>query len=244
MRFKLYFNLENEHFPIDYHRNILSFIKSSLSDYSQEYYNKLYHEKDPLVKVYTFSIFFREPQFKDDEIIIKDRRFEMNISVEDYSIAIVLYNSFNKKLHKTLPLNNNSCTLQNITMLIEKEILSDEILVKFMSPLVVRSRIDKKDYYYSFEHKQFLEILKINIKEQLKITDIPKEIVDSFKIEPIKAKKVVVRFYEKQIECSVGTYKLIGDRKLLKYLYKAGMGSRHSSRFPGCFKLYNKGVQV
>ena len=74
MRFKLYFNLQNEHFPIDYHRNILSFIKSSLSDYNEEYYNKLYHEKDPLVKGYTFSIFFRAPQFKADEIIIKDRR--------------------------------------------------------------------------------------------------------------------------------------------------------------------------
>ncbi len=231
MRFKLYFDLENEHFPIDYHRNILSFIKSSLSDYSEEYYKKLYHDKDPLIKPYTFAVFFKEPQFEDSEIIIKDKKFELNISIEDYSVAIILYNSFNKKTHETFHLNKNSWRLQNIKMLMEKPILSDEILVKFMSPLVVRSRIDKKDQYFSFEDEKFLETLKINIKEQLKITDISKEIVDSFKIEPIEPKKTVIRFYEKQIECSLGTYKLIGDRGLLEYLYKAGMSSKHSSGF-------------
>ena len=46
MRFKLYFELENEHFPIQYRKNILSFIKLSLTEYSEEYYKKLYNEKD------------------------------------------------------------------------------------------------------------------------------------------------------------------------------------------------------
>lgn len=231
MRFKLSFKLENEHFPIDYHRYILSFIKSSISDYSEEYYNNLYHDKDPIIKPYTFSVFFKNPKFENNEIIIKEKTFEMNISIEDYTIAIILYNSFNRKTHKVFHLNNNSCSLQNITMLVEKKVLSEEILVKFMSPLVVRSRIDKKDYYYSVGDDQFLETLKINIKEQLKITDIPEEVVNNFNIEPVQPKKTVVRFYEKQIECSLGIYKMTGDRRLLQYLYKAGASSRHSSGF-------------
>lgn len=38
MRLKLYFKLENEKFPIQYRKSILSFIKRSLTEYSEEYY--------------------------------------------------------------------------------------------------------------------------------------------------------------------------------------------------------------
>ena len=76
----------------------------------------------------------------------------------------------------------------------------------------------------------------MNIKEQLKITDIPKETVDKFNIETVSAKKVIVKFYEKKIETSVGTFKISGDKILLEYFYKAGMGSKHSSGF-GMFKI-------
>ena len=56
-------------------------------------------------------------------------------------------------------------TLKNITMIIEKEITTDKIIVKFQAPLCVRSRENNKDYYYSYENEKFEEILKINIKE-------------------------------------------------------------------------------
>ena len=118
----------------------------------------------------------------------------------------------------------------------EKEISDEEITIKFMSPLVVRSRVNRKDYYYSFNDNEFLDTLKMNIKEQLKITDIPKETVDKFKIETVSAKKVIVKFYEKKIETSTGIFKISGDKKLLEYLYKAGMGSKHSSGF-GMFQI-------
>lgn len=71
----------------------------------------------------------------------------------------------------------------------EKEVTANELDIKFMSPLVVRSRIDRKDYYYSFNDQDFLDTLKMNIKEQLKITNISTEIVDGFNIETIKSKK-------------------------------------------------------
>lgn len=70
----------------------------------------------------------------------------------------------------------------------------------------------------------------------MKITDFPETIVDTFRIEPINAKKIVVKYYEKQIECSTGIFKISGDKKLLEYLYKAGMGSNHSAGF-GMFQI-------
>ena len=53
---------------------------------------------------------------------------------------------------------------------------------------------------------------------------------------PITPKKVIIKFYEKQIECSAGTFKLEGNKELLNYLYKAGIGSKHSAGF-GMFQL-------
>ena len=100
MRFRLYFDLENELIPIQYRKSILSFIKLSLTQYSEEYYQKLYHQKDTIIKPYTFAVFFRHPQFKEDKIILEDKRMEITISIADYEIAVVLYNALNHQKQK------------------------------------------------------------------------------------------------------------------------------------------------
>lgn len=224
MRYKLYFTLENPKIPIDYRKNIISYIKHSLQEYDEKYYKKFYNEKDPIIKPYTFAVIFKQPQIDAEEIIIEDKRFELNLSVEDYETAIILYNAFNKQKYKSFSINRNSWTLKNIEMIIEKEIKDKNITVKFLSPLCVRNRQDQKDYYYSFEHPEFEDTIKMNIKEQLKITNIPEDIVESLKITPIKARKVIIKFYEKKIECSTGIFNLQGDVQLLNYIYKARNG--------------------
>lgn len=236
MRLKLYFSLENENFPIQYRKNILSYIKLALSNYDEEYYKKLYNAKDNIIKPYTFAIYFNNPILKEETIIIKDKKFNLTLSIADYEIGVILYNSFNHQKKKSFSINNNSWVLENISMILEKEITKDNIDIKFMSPLIVRQRMERKDYYYSYNDKKFLEILKINIKEQLKITNMSSEIVETINIKPISPKKVIIKFYEKKMESTIGTFNLSGDKKLLEYLYKAGMGSRRSSGF-GMFEI-------
>lgn len=236
MRFRLNFKLENEHLPIQYRKNVLSFIKLSLSNYNEEYYKKLYNEKDTIIKPYTFAVFFNNPIFRDEEIIIEDKKFNINFSVSDYEIAVALYNAFNHQKKVKFSINSNSWTLENITMLNEKKIDTEKLRIKFLSPLVVRSRENEKDYYYSYESSEFEETLKINIKEQLKIANISQETAGTFKINAINAKKVIVKFYEKKMECSVGTFEISGDKELLKTLYQMGLGSRRSSGF-GMFEI-------
>lgn len=236
MRLKLNFELENEFLPIQYRKSVMSFIKLSLAEYNEQYYKKYYNNKDTIIKPYTFAIFFRNPKFEEDRIFIEDKRFELNISVADYETSIILYNAFNHQKNKKFPLDKNSWTLKNISMSLDKKIDKEEITIKFMSPLVVRSHIEKKDYYYSYDDEKFKEILKINIKQQLKITNLPIELVDEFNIIPIKPKKVILKFYEKKIETSTGIFKILGDKQLLKNLYDAGMGSKRSSGF-GMFQI-------
>ena len=236
MRIKLYFTLENEKIPIDYRRSIISFIKLSISEYSENEFKKYYNQKDNIIKPYAFSIFFGQPKINGQEIILEDKRFEMNMTIENYETAITMYNSFNHQKNKKFSINQNSWILQNIVLIPEKEIKENKIVIKFQSPLCVRYREENKDYYYSFENEKFEKTLKMNIKEQLKIADISVSTVDTLKIIPIKAKKVIIKFYEKKIECSTGIFELDGDTKLLNYLYKAGVGSKHSAGF-GMFRI-------
>lgn len=236
MRIKLYFTLENTKISIDYRRSIISFIKLSLSEYSENEFKKYYNQKDNIVKPYAFSVFLGHPQINGQEIILENKRFEMNMTIENYETAITLYNAFNHQKNKKFSINQNSWKLQNIVLIPEKEIKENKIIIKFQAPLCVRKRENKKDYYYSFESEEFAETLKLNIKEQLKITNIAPELVDTFKITPIKAKKVIIKFYEKQIECSTGIFELEGNVELLNYLYKAGIGSKHSAGF-GMFQI-------
>ena len=244
MRMKLYFTLENEKMPIDYRRSIISFIKLSLSEYSENEFKKYYNQKDNIIKPYAFSVFFRHLQINGQEIILEDKRFEMNMTIENYETAILIYNAFNHQRNKKFSINQNSWKLQNIVLIPEKEIKENKIIIKFQSPLCARKREENKDYYYSFENEKFEETLKINIKEQLKITNIPTELVDTLKITPIKAKKVIIKFYEKQIECSRGIFELEGEIELLNYLYKAGMGSKHSARIRNVSNCLKGGARL
>lgn len=237
MRLKLYFDLENERISIQYRKFLLSFIKFSLSNYDKEEFDKLYNNEN-VIKPYTFAVFFYGPKFLEEEIILKDKKLELNISIEDYNIAVKLYNSFNHQKQKEFLIPNNKMILRNISLIQEKEIKEDTIEVKFVSPLIVRDRnqLKRTDMYYSFGNEKFKSTLKINIREQLKISNLPEDIINTFDISPINAKKIIVKFYEKKIEASVGTFELKGDKKLLDYLYKSGMGSKHSSGF-GMFNI-------
>lgn len=236
MRYKLFFELENKDISIQYRKSILSFFKKSLSEYDNEIYEKLYHAKDPIMKPYTFSVFFKDSEFKENRIIVNSKQMELNISIADYEIAVILYNAFNHQRNKIFHLEHNSMTLKNIVLIQEKQINTEEITIKFMSPLIVRQRENEKDYYFSVEGEKFLETLKSNIKEQLKLTNYSMDIVDSIKLEKVNGRKTVVRFYEKQMEGSIGTFKLFGNKELLNFLYKAGIGSRRSSGF-GMFEI-------
>ena len=81
MRLKLYLDLENENLPIQYRKNVISFIKLSLSEYDEDYYKRFYNQKDNIIKPYTFSVFFKKPEFKEEIIIIKNKQLELNISI-------------------------------------------------------------------------------------------------------------------------------------------------------------------
>lgn len=232
MRLKLHFSLKNPDIPSDYRPFLLSFLKYSANNYDSALYQKLY-ESGITPKKYTFAVWLDNPDFKDNIVLLKSNRMTMQFSTGDTVLGVHMYNSFLKMKNKEFPIPlGNSLQLKRITLIPEKLITDNKIHIKFVSPLVVRSHIDNKDYYYSISHTEFQQELLRAVQYQLKLSeDLPVSLLDNFKLIPVQPQKSVVLFYGQKMEVTLGTFEMHGSPILLDYFYKNGISSRRSSGF-------------
>ena len=250
MRIKLHFELENNIIPKDYRILILSFIKNNLEKNFNESYKEIYGEK-PTVKFFTFSVYLPKPKIEKEKIELDRNYFNVLFSIYDNKQFIEFYNSFNSMIIKnenkenSYPLKNNKMELKNITMVNEKNIMSNRIRIKFLSPLVLRNHKEKiinkkrkgKDIYFDFNDSDFNEQINYSVSRLIK--DLKLNGVNSnIKLKPYNdlARKTVVSFKNILINSSIGEYILEGDSELLNILYKTGIGSRRSEGF-GMFEV-------
>jgi len=241
MRLRLDFELDNQFLDIQYRKAIISFIKKSIQEYDQELYMQLYAPHSITKKSFTFAPILPNPIFTKENVQLSNNSLTIIFSIYNYAYALHLYNSFyEQKGKKFLLQSHNAMTLKRLNMIKERIVCTDSINVKFSSPLVTRdhNQETKKDMYYSFERPEFKETLKMNIAEQMKTEGLDKSLLNGFDIKPIQAKKAIIPVYEKMIECSLGSFELTGERELLDYLYKAGIGSKKAMGF-GLFEIIN-----
>lgn len=236
MRLKLVFELENGKLDIQYRKGIISWIKQAIQTYDENLFQEMYHANQK--KTFTFAPILSAPKFEKEEIIMQDNQFSILFSAYNYSHALHLYNSFLGQKFKKFSLFQNSMTLKQIIMIPETQITTEKIIIKMVSPLIVRNhnRETLKDMYYAYNREEFKEYLNINIEEQLQAEKLNSNILKDFTILPIHAKKIVIPVYEKMIECTIGTFQLEGNIELLDYLYKAGIGAKKAMGF-GLFEI-------
>jgi len=229
MRLKLKFELKKNEIPCDYRPFILSFIKCSLSCYDQTLYRNLY-KSGATPKRYTFSVWLDTPSFQSETIQLCNNRMDIQFSTSDTVLGIHMYNAFLKMRKKdfNIPLDN-TLQLKEIQLVPEKIITCRKIITQFISPLVIRSHIENKDYYYSIAHPEFYEeFLKVLHNQLETLNDLPLSLLEGFRMTPVKAQKTVVQFYGQYIEATLGTFEMEGDPVLLDYFYKQGLGSKRS----------------
>lgn len=236
MRLKLFFELENHKIDVQYRKSIISWIKHALENYDKNLYQEIYDSNHK--KTFTFATILQKPQFQKKEVILENNQFSVVFSAYNYVYALHIYNAFLKQKYQKYSLHQNSMTLTNIILIPEKEITEDKITIKMSSPLIVRNhdRETLKDIYYAFNKEGFEKYLRINIEEQLQAENLDTKILEEFKITPIKAKKIIIPVYEKMIECSIGIFEMQGDKTLLNYLYRAGVGAKKAMGF-GLFEI-------
>jgi len=232
MRLRLKFELQKNEIPCDYRPFILSFLKYSVYQYDQILYRNFY-ENGVIPKKYTFSVWLDKPVFNSDTILLESNRMEIRFSTGDNVLGIHMYNAFLRMKQKefNIPLNN-TLLLKEIELIPEKIITDKKIFVQFISPLIVRSHREDKDFYYSIAHPEFINQLMIILRHQLEIlNDLPVAMLDDFCITPVKPQKTVVQFYGQYIEATLGTFVMEGEPVLLDYFYKHGCGSKRSCGF-------------
>lgn len=229
-QFKLVFSLENNFLPREIDRLLVSFLKASVQNYSQEFYEKLYNKSESIMKKYVFSYFLPNAKFSDKVIWLGQNSFTMYFSDMDMVEMIYFFNAFKTMQFRPYPMHANTMQLMSIMTQESKEIVDSEVIIKMQSSLLVRRHdsMMNRDIYYTYNHEEFNSALKENIKfflEKLKILVS----VDDFSITPIKAKKVVVPVFGRNVDANLGVYRLTGNTELLNILYLSGMGVRRSS---------------
>ena len=226
---KLEFQLENPELPVDLDKVILSFLKASIENYSQDLFEKLYNKRQSVVKMYCWSCYLPQAQFASDRIRLGMNKFTINFSDADIGELLMFFNAFTLMKYKTFHMNRNSMKLMSVKTKKLREIEETEIIVKIQSSLVARKHNsdDNTDIYYTCDDPEFPEIVKENLRIFLQKVNIERNIND-FSITPVKGKKVVARIMERYVDTSIGIYKITGHPRLLELLYAAGIGTRRS----------------
>lgn len=237
MQFNLEFQLEKPELPLELDRLLVSFLKASLENGSQQMFEQLYDKNRSVVKPYCFSYYLPGAKFKDGKIYLRQNKFSMFFSNVDMEQTIYFFNGFKKMLYQCYPMNGNSMELKRIRNGRRKEIKDSEIVVKMQSSLIARRHDaeENKDTYYIYDQPEFASAVRENVQtliERLGV-DISTE---EFDIVPIKGKKIVATVFGRKVDANIGIYKLSGSPELLTFLYEAGLGSRRSEGH-GMFEL-------
>lgn len=237
MRFKFEFELKNPEIPLDYRKLFVSFFKNALTNYSESEIKKYYNNDDPIIKAFSFAVFFERPKFSRDKIELGNNKLILNYTTPCYDTGINYYNALAKMLNKPYSVSNkNTITLKNINMIKESVVLSDELNVRIMSPIVVRLHQKDKnlDKYLMPMDEDYNVFLKRQIESSLKVSgsDEILEDLDLFSVvDYSNTKAVKVLFYGHKITGIVGSIKIKGTSRLLDFIIKSGLGSRTSAGF-------------
>jgi len=228
-QFKLQFKLEKSFLPKNTDKLIVSYLKSAIMNYDENLFNSLYDKTKSIVKTYTYSYYLPGAKFNSDRIELNKNEFSLFFSDANQTELLQFFNAFQKMKFKRYPMNGNSMQLISIYMQELDEIKENEIIIKIQSPLVVRKHnsYNNTDVYYTSDVQGFEDALKDNVRIFLEKTGL-KVSINDFSIMVIKSKKVVVPVFGRNIDASLGIYKLTGSRELLNVLHMAGIGVRRS----------------
>ena len=230
MTIKVRFINESKWLPKDYRRMFLHIIKEVLSQEDevlfQQYYDKNHVNKKP----FTFWASLPKATFAKEDITLEEDQLTLYLSTIETKLAFVLYNGFKKSKQYSIG-KNAILELDSVSVMKERPVQEDTILVNMLSPLVVRNHEKgRKDQYYIANEDGFFKQIKINVKNQLESHE------EAPNIEVIKYKKVIVSSYGTNIPASLGILKLTGNIAVLEKLRVIGIGSKTAAGF-GKFKV-------
>lgn len=238
-KLKLEFLLNEPFLPRELDKVLVSFLKGVLQNRSEQLYQDYYGT--PKMKSYTFSEWLPGVKFKNEKILLSEPRFSVFFSTPNAKELFLFYNAFLKAKGQIYPLNQNSMQLEDISLVPLAEVITSEIIIKMLSPMIARKhdRNTNTDTFYTFDQDGFEECIKESLKNLLKQMGhhCP---VENFRIIPLDGKKVVATTFGRMTDANLGFYRLEGDPQLLNFLCQSGIGSFRSQGH-GAFQVISQG---
>ena len=233
MRLGIVLELKDKlYIPSDYRKHILSLIKESLKISDTELFNKLYGNSVKNVqKPFTFSVSFypENTHLEKGKIFLKSNKITLHFSSFDLKLLIIIYNGFVKLSKKDyLFYLENEIKVKNFYLQRKKEINSELVTFKTLSPIVVRDLKEKKGIgFIDYTHPDFKKNLFYNVRSLTK-NFLKYELSDNeFRILDLKMKAKKVSIYGKEI-ANKGILTINAPIKVLKLIYDAGLGAKRS----------------
>ena len=237
MRFKINIELtEGNSFPINWRSKILCVLKTGLKKCDNEIFEEFFGSAKQ--KNYTWSAYFQNVKFEKDKVkfLGEEKKIIVNLSAYDNVDSLNIYNAFSGIRFKEIKISEETKVVVTNISILPRQIIKDNILiVKTMSPIVCRdhNKDTGEDIYYTGEDNEFIEIIKRNLYSELKegYGDYIQKDIENLTINSEKLKKIVVKFYNKTINASIGIVSFTGKSYLLDYIYNRGMGSLTGSGY-------------
>jgi CRISPR-associated endoribonuclease Cas6 len=235
---KLSCEYKTEKIPVAYNMMFVSLIKESLKESDEEYFRSLYMyedtKKNKKTKDFCFSLYLKDFIKEEDIFIIKDKII-FNISSPNYEFMIKLYNGLLNI--KNFQYKNFFINKVKINLINDKEIKNEQPVFNTLSPICVK---DKENKYLNIDDCNFNKELNYITNKTLE-NFRGYGLLEELKFYPIKMRKKVVKeditsFRENTkkyyyVNSYAGTFKLEGNIKDLKDIYRLGLGFHRNQGF-------------
>lgn len=235
MRFCVELLLNNEKFPKDKNRIIISLLKHCYEEYDKDYYDSLYESNKNEIKSFTFSLYMGNCKFEREEIIIPEKKIILNFSTSSIEDSIYFYNSILQAKNKPYEIKGVSLTVNKINIIKEKIIAENFLDLRVLSPIVVRDHSGQNDetWYYSLNEEKGKEIFNSNLKQQLldEFGTARELDINEIEIQVVSNKEVKIKHYGIEVLSNIARLNIKAKPYILDYLYKSGIGSRRSQGF-------------
>ena len=235
-KLKLNFELENNVVENDLNIVFTSFLKQSLEKYDNLLFQRMFTGKEKKIRKYCFSVKTRPIKRENGKTILENNQFAVELTDLDFQELISFYNVFLLRFKERyrFSMNHNSFVISGIQFKPYKlDNLSDHVVIKMESPLIVRSYTDNGEKYLSIEDDGFEEALNRSVNRFLK--DISLENKNVY-VKPIKAKKTVMSLFRFKASATIGLFEIKGDVEAIVALCFSGIGNCRGAG-AGMFKI-------
>lgn len=214
--------------PIDYRMKIYSLIKEAVKLGDQDYYNKLFVEQKDKIKPFSFSVFLKGFEIKNDSVELEELTITISGLLE---FVLHAFNGF--KVLDNYKTDNEVWQRKNINILKEVEIRKSSAYFRTLSPILIENKQGKPLAPNDEDYEK-----EVNFYAALKAQELfGRDLYEKVRFTPINMKKVVIKESNRSFRKNnkndylyftgyKGLFKLEGHPQDLQFLYQLGLGKR------------------